>query len=209
MTGGRFTIATLTVLAMFASGVLPGVADAGSLLSGYGGPGQGNQAILGSALVNGPSGKGGAGGGSSGGSSRGEGESGSIAQGSLAEASRTTGTAVLGVAGAGARHVGSGTSAAAGGSSGSAASGRHVHESAEQASDRGSRPYKRTYGSNASHRVATGSQTLGLSGADLLYILLALGMLFLTGVLTRRLARASHGDGVAAQAMRRRTRLSN
>jgi hypothetical protein len=211
MTGGRFTITTLTVLAMFASGVLPGVADAGSLLSGYGGPGQGNQAILGSALVNGPSGKGGAGGGSSGGSSRGEGESGSIAQGSLAEASRTTGTAVLGVAGAGAgaRHVGSGTSAAAGGSSGPAARGRHVHEAAEQASDRGSRPYKPTYGSNASHRVATGSQTLGLSGADLLYILLALGMLFLTGVLTSRLAQASHGDGVAAQAMRRRTRLSN
>ena len=34
----------------------PAPALASSLLSGYGGPGQGNQAILGSALVNGPRG---------------------------------------------------------------------------------------------------------------------------------------------------------
>lgn len=38
---------------------LPAVAQASPLLSGYGGPGQGSQAILGAALVNGPSGGGG------------------------------------------------------------------------------------------------------------------------------------------------------
>jgi hypothetical protein len=36
---------------------------------------------------------------------------------------------------------------------------------------------------------AGGAPTLGLSGPDVLYILLALGALALTGVLTRRLAR--------------------
>ena len=44
-----------TVLAM----ALPSAAVAGPLLSGYGGPGQGSQAILGSTLLNGPSGGGG------------------------------------------------------------------------------------------------------------------------------------------------------
>ncbi len=38
---------------------LPAAAHASPLLSGYGGPGQGTQAILGAALVNGPSGGGG------------------------------------------------------------------------------------------------------------------------------------------------------
>jgi hypothetical protein len=54
------TIATSIVAAVAAA---PSTAAASPLLSGYGGPGQGNQAILGSALLNGP------GGGSSGGSS--------------------------------------------------------------------------------------------------------------------------------------------
>ena len=44
------------------SAALPAAASAGSLLSGYGGPGQGSQAILGSALLNGPAGRGAGGG---------------------------------------------------------------------------------------------------------------------------------------------------
>jgi hypothetical protein len=47
------------VLALAAA--MPAAAVASSLLSGYGGPGQGNQAILGAALVNGPRGGGGSG----------------------------------------------------------------------------------------------------------------------------------------------------
>ena len=51
---------------------MPAAASAGSLLSGYGGPGEGSQVILGASLVNGPRGGGGSpgGGGSQGGSSR-------------------------------------------------------------------------------------------------------------------------------------------
>jgi hypothetical protein len=56
-----------------ASAALPATAHAGPLLSGYGGPGQGNQAILGSALLGGSAGgsgtSGGGGSGSRGGSS--------------------------------------------------------------------------------------------------------------------------------------------
>ncbi|HEY2182156.1 MAG TPA: hypothetical protein VGH09_10835 [Solirubrobacteraceae bacterium] len=54
---------TVVARAAFAGSVLamafPTAAVAGPLLSGYGGPGQGSQAILGSTLLNGPSGGGG------------------------------------------------------------------------------------------------------------------------------------------------------
>ena len=53
-------IVGLSVAALVAP---PGIAVANPLLSGYGGPGQGSQAILGSALGNGPPGGGGGGGG--------------------------------------------------------------------------------------------------------------------------------------------------
>ncbi len=51
-------------------------AFANSLLSGYGGPGQCNQAILGSALINGPGGNGGGSGGAGSGGSRSSGSAG-------------------------------------------------------------------------------------------------------------------------------------
>ncbi len=207
MTNTRHTITIVAVAALCVSGLLPAAAFAGSLLSGYGGPGEGNQEILGSALVNGPSGKGGAGGG--GGSSNAGRASGSIAEGPAVAQSPAAGSQGGFVAAA--PHAGRSHSRAAGGSpaSGSGARERQLHGAAEKASAGGTHPYSRVYGSSVSHAAAGGSQPLGLSGADELYILLALGMLFLTGALTRRLARANHGDGTAAQAMRRRTRLSN
>ena len=48
-------------MTLAAAALAPASATAGSLLSGYGGPGEGNQAILGSALLGGPSGGGGGG----------------------------------------------------------------------------------------------------------------------------------------------------
>jgi hypothetical protein len=56
--GTKTTLAaTIVVVSAF-----PATARAGSLLSGYGGPGQGNQVILGAALLGGPSSGAGAGG---------------------------------------------------------------------------------------------------------------------------------------------------
>ena len=52
MTSHRTTLLKLVLLAII-SAVMPSSASAASpLLGGYGGPGQGNQAILGSALLN-------------------------------------------------------------------------------------------------------------------------------------------------------------
>jgi hypothetical protein len=61
----RRTITALALLTLAFATLSIATAGANSLLSGYGGPGEGNQAILGSALINGPSGKGGSGGGRS------------------------------------------------------------------------------------------------------------------------------------------------
>jgi hypothetical protein len=86
---GGVTLAA--ALALSASLALPRVAHAGPLLSGYGGPGQGNQAILGSALLGGSKGGGGSG-------SRGAGKKGPHAGASALQASGTpgaTGTAAV------------------------------------------------------------------------------------------------------------------
>jgi len=55
----RRTFTSAIVTAVFLAGVIAPAATANPLLSGYSGPGQGSQAILGSALLNTPAGGGG------------------------------------------------------------------------------------------------------------------------------------------------------
>jgi hypothetical protein len=179
MTRHHRTISIVVFVALLVA-VTPSVASANSLLSGYGGPGEGNQAILGSALVNTPKGGGGAGG-SNGGqvSNSAPGESASP-QSAGSAPSRTGGAS------------GAGKSTSGGRSKERAA--------ARKRRDRGAT--RRTAGGGAviypaaSSEVATGgSRTLGLSGADFAYIILALGVLALTGFLTMRLARRTVARG--------------
>jgi hypothetical protein len=180
MRSKRLTIAitALALLVLTVSGLCSAAADAGSLLSGYGGPGQGNQAILGSALINGPSGKGGSGGGS--GSTAAQLEAGG---GSLAASSTSAGSSSSAEAVSAGRPSKPGAGASA--TSRSSATAKNVPTAAGKASGNGSE----TYGHRSElTRASGGSQALGLSGADLGYILLALGILALTGVLTRKLA---------------------
>jgi len=152
----RCTIVLTLVLMAALSAAAPDAAPAGSLLSGYGGPGQGNQAILGSALLNGPGG--GGGGGSAG----------------------TSGLSSTGVSNAGAQAPqGGATSPRSAAGARATTSGRA--SSAYPASERGG--------------SALPSETLGLSGEDLLYILFALGALAFTGVLTRGLTRTMTQTG--------------
>jgi hypothetical protein len=170
MTKQRTIIFIVAVLAAFA-GVSSGSALASSLLSGYGGPGQGNQAILGSALLNGPSGGGG---------------------GSGASVSSTS-----------AGEVGSAASSGSGGSHATGGPARGSHKPSSGAPARGSQVSGAgTHASEASSVAAAyaaaekggpapSSGTLGLSGADFLLIVLALGTLVFMGVLTRRVARTS------------------
>jgi hypothetical protein len=151
-------------LALTAAVLVPGSASAGSLLSGYGGPGEGNQAILGSALLGGPSG----------GGSGSKGGSGSTGQGSTLVASGEGATARSGAAGA---------NGAAGGKR------RHSREPANGASSSAGESSAQGSGARTSPVNIDVSKTEVLPASDLQYILLALVALAATGALTRRLAR--------------------
>jgi hypothetical protein len=167
MTGLRAsaTIATLLVAAIWS--VTPAAAAGGPLLSGYGGPGEGEQAILGSALLGGSGGAGRGGAGSAGAQSSGE--------QALAAPTATS-------AAGGSRHASGASSHRMGGST---APGRVT--TSKDGQEAGTRS-----GPAASLTDAGGSQPLGLSSEDLLYILIALAALALTAAMTQQLARRSH-----------------
>jgi len=177
MTSQRTNSLTLTLLAVLIS--TPSSALANPLLSGYGGPGEGNQAILGSALVGGSGGGGGSAGGASGGS---PGASPSEAAGPGAQSPQRSPAPTGSKARAGRRAAGQGAGSRGSGS--------------DQASGAGARAYPVSSAENASQATSGETQTLGLSGEDFAYIFLALGALAFTGVLTRRLARTSRPEGL-------------
>jgi hypothetical protein len=187
MNSRRMFTSIFTVLALLSPAAMPATAAASSLLSGYGGPGQGNQAILGSALLNGPSGRGGGGAGSAG-------SGGGSAAGSanLEASGGPVGTG--GSRGGAARHA-----------SRSARRGKPAKGAAGAASkpDVGATPMPIGLARSASG----GSGTLGLSGADVMYIILALAILAITGAATRQLMRGQDaGTDTGAKGMRRRIR---
>jgi hypothetical protein len=166
----RTTIVALVALAGFAlATAAPAVA--GSLLSGYGGPGQGSQAILGSELLNSPDG---------GGGSNGAGSSGSSASAQSAAGTPGTGTGARTRTSPGAARSRA-TAKPSPRKQGEAEAGR----SQSQSSSRAGAPATAALAQSAS----VSSPTLGLSGADLLYVLIALGALVSTAALTRRFAR--------------------
>jgi hypothetical protein len=187
MTRHQRTISIVVFLALFAA-ALPSAGLANSLLSGYGGPGEGNQAILGSALLNTPKGGGGDGGGASGNGAGGDGAVGGSAGGGRASSSQP-GKAVSPRSG---RATGAGKAAGGGGSAArTRSSGTIGRGGAGRTSHGGSVIYPA-----ASSEVTTGgSRTLDLSGADFAYIIVALGVLALTGFLTMRLARTTVARG--------------
>lgn len=175
-------------LALLVSLAAPIAAQAGPLLSGYGGPGEGSQAIVGATLVNGSSGGGGNAGGTA---SSDPGAAAAFRQSESPNgAGRTSpGRAVTGAGGAG-QAATSRSGASKGTSSGGRAGGASGTVGASRAASRPGGP------SHASQSVATpvgASETLGLTGSDLLYVLLVLGLLVLVGVLTGRLAGDGHG----------------
>jgi hypothetical protein len=195
-------ITQICILSAVAAVAIPGSAQASSLLSGYGGPGQGNQAVLGSALLKGPKGGSGGssgssdslGGGSSGSSnssdSSGNSSSGSGVEGSStpsASAGRGSGTSsghAGGSSGNGSRSVGSNRS----GSSSSRRSGQTGNGQARQRATASAQSFY-----PAAERVPSGQQggVLGLSATNLLYVILAVAALALLAVLTRRLGETS------------------
>jgi hypothetical protein len=190
--GSRRTIAPLIAGLAALSAIVPASALAGSLLSGYGGPGQGSQAILGSSLLNGP--RGGGGGSQGGGGAKGGGGSQGTAGSPAVSPSSTTGSPGLGTQTV--RAIKAPTVPTA---------HRHATKGAGRVERAGARtvPASRKVSPAAgapardlaSSPAAAGPDPLGVSGQDLLYILLALVGLILTGALTSRIARASAAGG--------------
>jgi hypothetical protein len=172
MTSHRTISLTLSLLAVLMT-VASSSAFANSLLGGYGGPGEGNQAILGSALLNVPRGGGG-------GSSDGTVES--------------TGSSSPGSAGVGKQTVQK--NAASTGSNGrGSTTPKGGRRPVGGASGGATGTYPASSVGETSRLAPEGSGALGLSGEDLLYVLLALGVLAFVGVLTRRLARTAGPEG--------------
>jgi hypothetical protein len=162
------TIIPIVGLLMALSAAGPAAAPANPLLSGYGGPGQGSQAILGSALLNGP------------GSGRGGGSGNASSSTPAASGSQTTGANPAPAATTQGRRASSGGSPRAGtegGERGAVGQSSPSVSVAYPASERGA--------------AALQSGALGLSGEDLLFIILALFALAFTGGLTRRLTRTT------------------
>lgn len=182
MTSPRNPLFRACLPAMLAGlALLPASASAGSLLSGYGAPGGGAQAIVGSALVNGGSGGGGGGGaGASGTGASAQGTGAASGSGATSSQGGGQGGAGAGSSAAHATHSGhahAGAPTLAGGSGGGASAG--------------SAPAY-TY-PGAARMASTGnSGALGFTGTDLLLLFLVLGVLALTAGLTRRLARTPH-----------------
>jgi hypothetical protein len=164
---------TFTLLVLAISAAPPATASSGPLLSGYGGPGQGSQAILGSTLLNGPSG------------------------GSPGSGSSSAGGAATAGSGAAAHAGSSGRPRPASGRAARKAHGKQSRSSAGVhaggASAAGGGAYSASDEAAISRTHAVSSSTLGLSGTDLLYLLLALCALALTAVLTRGLVRGGRG----------------
>lgn len=141
----------------------PPIAGANSLLSGYGGPGQGSQAILGATLLNGP------------GSGSGGGSGGVAVSAAAAGAGSATGT---------------GTATSTGASHSSRGSAR---QSRRATATRGGSAVVGAAAAaavlpSASQENAVHAATLGITAADLLLAIAGVALVLGVAVLTRRLA---------------------
>jgi hypothetical protein len=164
----------------------PTTAFAGSpLLSGYGGPGAGEQAVIGSTLIGGSGGGGATGGSSGSGGSGGANLSGSagVSTSSTGGAS-PTGSGSAGGSGVGAANAGTGshgTTAKGGATLRAPQRGRSTGAAGGSAS---AYVYATSQGS-----VASASALTGISGSDVLLLVGILATLGLVAVLTLRLSR--------------------
>ncbi len=148
-------IVSILVLVPVLAAVTQASALANSLLSGYGGPGQGSQAILGSSLLNGP-------------------RNGASAGTSAASASGISGGSATNIASVRPNASGQRPGKQGGRGTGNASAGL---------------AYRETKGDESASAGGEGSGTPALSNAELLYGLVAFGMVALAAVLTRRLTR--------------------
>lgn len=188
----KIRIASALVLGILVCAAAPTVTFAGSpLLSGYGGPGTGEQAIIGSTLIKGP--RGGAG---SNGSPGSHGSSGSGASSESAISSASGGSGAE--AGAAAATAQNGTVRPSEGRapSGSQAGFRGASKT-KQAGSAGAKDRATAKGASAFvypsalREASADSSAPVISGGDILVLAAVIATLFLLGVLTMRVARTT------------------
>lgn len=178
----KISLTTALLAALVA--IAPASASANSLLSGYGGPGAGNQAILGSALIGGG---GSTGGGGSSGASGSTGSTGSsVGSAAGSEAAGKGEAALADSSGRGAK--GGAAGKGAGGPAASGAAGARRGHGKASGGAAGAYPVRPR--DDASQSASAGGGALVFSAADLGYLFLVLAVLGATGLTTRRLARA-------------------
>jgi len=168
----------------------PSVALAGSpLLSGYGGPGTGEQAVIGSTLIGGGGGSGSSGSAGSGGSSS---ANSTTAGGGTGSTAPGTTSAVTGGSSAGGGSGGAPGKGASGGAT--RAGGPHAGGSASgaPAGTKGVQIRAFVY-PTALRSASVESPVLGISGSDLLLFLAAIATLALVAAATLRLSRLQRG----------------
>ncbi len=189
-------IASVLALAGFLCMSASPLASAGPLLSGYGGPGGGEQAIIGSALLGGPHGGSGTGGSSgSGGSQGSRGASGGASGGnSGGSASNGSGRGREGASGStGGTAVSSGRATVHDGSASHVRVNTRPQPPRPQSRSAGPQPHSAgaaVYVYPRSLRLASAdSSVLAISGGDLLALIATIAFLSLVGVLTARLVR--------------------
>jgi hypothetical protein len=175
MSKRRWIISIVVLLAAIPAAT-SALATASPLLSGYGSPGEGNQAILGAALLNGPKG----GGGSGGASAAGGGSSGSNAGSAVTGVTPTRSGKAVSTTSTARRH---------------APAGRRTPQ---QKRGVAGRPASAPLYPASATGSTVGSEPAGLSGQDFVYILVGLGVLIFTGLITRRLARAGQRAGTGS-----------
>jgi len=167
----------------------PTVASAGSpLLSGYGGPGGGEQAILGSTLLGGSGSGGSSASGGSGGA--GQGGSGGISSAgpgtNLAPAHESTRGSSSAGAGTGGTATGRARSRSGGGPRSTTAGGLRAGRKADAA------PTRAYVYPSSLRQASASSSVLEISGGDLLVIVGTIATLGLLAVLTIRIGRLQH-----------------
>lgn len=191
----KIVSALVPALALVVCGLLPPVALAGGpLLSGYGGPGAGEQSILGSTLVGGSGGGSGSGGASgSGGGSGSGGSSGGSTGGSQGGGGAASSTGATG--GSSAVDAGPGQAGTAKSRTGEALTRRGRRRLGGSAAVRPGTASVGRAGVNAYvypttlHAASYSSPVLGISGGDLLALVVTIATLALLGVLTIRMGR--------------------
>jgi hypothetical protein len=187
MTSHRKITPIITAFAVLSLAIAP-AARATPLLSGYGGPGQGNQAILGSTLLGGPGGSGG-GGSSSGGPATGEGGPAASQSPDLGAPTAPSSTRSEG--------ANDGSTGANGGSTGAngGSAGRHHGALPRLRMPHASASTAVFTGYTLSEQAAASQPWLGISTKDLLYMILVFAVLALTGLFTLRMARPGQRSG--------------